>query len=65
MQMPEIIEAIRGDQHLPDYQTFTLAHPSWAAAEATAETGIKLAIMHSRLRDSARALKEAINNAAI
>ena len=62
--MAEIIESSEG---ITTYQitNITLAHPSWAAAEATAETGIKLAIMHSRLRDSARALKEAINNAAI
>lgn len=62
--MPEIIEATEG---ISTYQitNITLAHPSWAAAEVTAETGIKLAIMHSRLRDSTRAIKEAINNAAI
>lgn len=64
MQMPEIIEATEG---ISTYQitNITLAHPSWAAAEVAAETGIKLAIMHSRLRDSTRAIKEAINNAAI
>lgn len=62
--MPEIVEASEG---ICTYQitNITLEHPSWAAAEATAETGIRLAIMHSRLRDSTRAIKEAINNAAI
>lgn len=62
--MPEIIEATEG---ISTYQitNITLAHPSWAAAEVTAEAGIRLVIMHSRLRDATRKLREAINNAAI
>lgn len=62
--MPEIVNETEG---LTTYQitNITLAHPSWAAGEIVAETGIRLAIMHSKLRDSTRAIKEAINNAAI
>lgn len=62
--MPELVNETEG---VTTYQitNITLAHPSWAAAEAVAETGIRLAIMHSKLRDSTRAIKEAINNAAI
>lgn len=59
--MAEIIEAIDG---ITTHQitNITLAHPSWAAAEKVAETGIRLAIMHNKLRDKTRVIQEAINN---
>ena len=62
--MAEIIESSEG---ITTYQitNITLAHPSWAAAEVTAEAGIKIAIMHSHLRDATRKIREAINYVAV
>lgn len=62
--MPEIVNETEG---LTTYQitNITLAHPSWAAGEIVAETGIRLAIMHSKLRDSTRRIREETKHAAV